>query len=195
MGITFQGFPKMPRLSRDIIITEKIDGTNAQIYIEKGCVPIPTINLNGEYVDVPFLVGSRSRWIWPHDDNYGFARWAYEHADELLQLGPGTHYGEWYGQGIQRTYGLKEKRFALFNTARWSDPCARPDCCGVVPVLYTGPFDLSSVLVALETLAYTGSVIAPGFMRPEGIVVFHTASGHLYKKTIENDDKRKGEVK
>lgn len=26
----FQGFPKMPRLSREVIISEKLDGTNAQ---------------------------------------------------------------------------------------------------------------------------------------------------------------------
>ena len=29
----FQPFPKIPRLSREIVITEKIDGTNAQILI------------------------------------------------------------------------------------------------------------------------------------------------------------------
>ena len=32
-GMLFQDFPKMARLSRDIIVTEKIDGTNAQVYI------------------------------------------------------------------------------------------------------------------------------------------------------------------
>lgn len=31
----FQGFKKIPRLSRDIIITEKIDGTNGLIYIDE----------------------------------------------------------------------------------------------------------------------------------------------------------------
>lgn len=32
-NLEFQEFPKMARLSRDIIITEKIDGTNAQLLI------------------------------------------------------------------------------------------------------------------------------------------------------------------
>lgn len=32
--LEFVEFPKIPRLSRDIIVTEKIDGTNAQIYLE-----------------------------------------------------------------------------------------------------------------------------------------------------------------
>ena len=33
MMIEFTKFPKIPRLNRDMIITEKIDGTNAQIYV------------------------------------------------------------------------------------------------------------------------------------------------------------------
>ena len=75
----FTAFPKMPRLSRDIIITEKLDGTNAQVFV-------------GE--DGTVLAGSRTRWITPQDDNYGFARWVEDHRDELLTLGPGHHFGE-----------------------------------------------------------------------------------------------------
>lgn len=29
----FVSFPKMPRLHREIVITEKLDGTNAQVYL------------------------------------------------------------------------------------------------------------------------------------------------------------------
>ena len=32
--IKFEEFPKMPRLTREMIITEKIDGTNASIFIQ-----------------------------------------------------------------------------------------------------------------------------------------------------------------
>jgi hypothetical protein len=32
-GIEFQAFPKIPRLVRDCVITEKLDGTNASIII------------------------------------------------------------------------------------------------------------------------------------------------------------------
>ncbi len=49
----FVSFPKIPRLSREIVITEKIDGTNGVIYI-------PSDNLSEG-----FFVGSRSRWITP----------------------------------------------------------------------------------------------------------------------------------
>ena len=101
----FQEFQKIARLSRNCSITEKIDGTNACIYI-------------GE--DGEFLTGSRTRWITPEDDNYGFAKWALAHKDELMALGPGRHFGEWWGSGCQRGYGLTngEKRFSLFNTSR-----------------------------------------------------------------------------
>ena len=35
----FQEFPKMARLTREVIVTEKIDGTNAQVFIaEDGTV-------------------------------------------------------------------------------------------------------------------------------------------------------------
>ncbi len=188
--LEFQKFPKIPRFSRDIIITEKIDGTNATIYIPS--------DDDGDVLDAivaagyPFYVGSRSRWITPDKDNYGFAKWAYVNAEELLKFGPGWHRGEWWGQGINRAYGLKEKRFSLFNVSKWSDPTVRPACCHVVPVLYCGPFHNDAVEAAITLLRNMGSYAAPGYMNPEGVVIFHTASGHLYKKTLENDEKPKG---
>lgn len=172
----FAGFGKIARLSREMIITEKLDGTNAQIAIGE----------NGE-----FFVGSRTRWITPDDDNHGFARWAYANKDELMKLGPGRHFGEWWGQGIQRNYGLSEKRFSLFNVSRWSDDAVRPACCGVVPVLYRGKFDTSVINNVLDNLWVDGSCAAPGFMEPEGIIVYHVASGSFFKKTIEKDDEPK----
>ena len=174
----FTEFQKIPRLSRDMVITEKIDGTNSCICITK---------------DGEFLTGSRHKWITPENDNYGFSRWAYEHKEELMKLGTGIHHGEWWGSGIQRGYGLKEKRFSLFNTSRWSDPLIRPSCCYVVPVLYTGIFDTQVIMQVMDSLLEHGSYAAEGFMEPEGVVIFHTASGHLYKKTFEKDDSGKGD--
>lgn len=109
--VEFQPFGKIPRYSRPCIITEKIDGTNGSIYI-------------GE--DGTFLVGSRSRWITPENDNHGFAKWAYRHKDELMLLGPGHHFGEWWGRGVQRGYNQIEKHFSLFNVKRWADDAVRP---------------------------------------------------------------------
>ena len=189
----FTEFPKIARLSRECIITEKLDGTNGQIYIGE----------NGE-----FLVGSRSRWITPENDNYGFARWAHEHREELLTLGPGRHFGEWWGAGIQRRYGLtgNDKRWSLFNVSRWAlhgtepqriltaDPREEkyqdilPACCHLVPLLYRGVFDTRQVFEEISDLRLDGSKAAPGFMQPEGIIVFHTAANIGFKKTLEKDE-------
>ena len=45
---------------------------------------------------------------------------------------------------------------------------------------------------ALNALLEAGSAAAPGFMRPEGIIVFHSASQQVYKVLAENDDMPKG---
>lgn len=174
--IEFRSFPKIARLSRACVISEKIDGTNGQIFI-------------GD--DGEFLVGSRTRWITPDDDNYGFARWAYEHKEELMLLGAGSHFGEWWGGSIQRGYGLTEKRFSLFNVSRWADPAVRPPCCHVVPVLFEGIFHSDEVAKALVRLSGFGSVAAPGFRNPEGVVIYLSAANVLLKKTCEHDDEPK----
>lgn len=176
--IDFIPFNKIYRLRREWIVTEKIDGTNAQIYI--------TDSADG------IIAGSRNRWITPENDNYGFAKWVMEHRDELIAgLGSGTHYGEWWGSGIQRGYGLKEKRFSLFNASRWTDD-VRPACCSVVPILATGVDVTTVVNEAIEKLRSFVSVAAPGFNKPEGIVAFHTPSQNLFKQTLEKDDSPKG---
>jgi hypothetical protein len=187
----FQGFPKISRYSREVIVSEKIDGTNAQLFIDE---------------EGTFLVGSRTRWITPQKDNYGFAKWAYEHKEELLTLGPGRHFGEWWGQGIQRNYRLKEKRFSLFNTQRWclhneipkhiitTDLTIEkyqdilPICCGTVPVIKICNFDILNVFDIMRNLQENGSMASPGFMKPEGIVIFHVAGNVGFKKTFEKDN-------
>ena len=189
----FAGFPKMPRLSREMVITEKLDGTNAQVCIQEldgWNSPHPACIFQTD--GLALFAGSRTRWITPQDDNYGFARWCQEHAEELLHLGPGRHFGEWWGQGIQRGYDLKEKRFSLFNLGRWNG--AQPDCCHVVPVLYRGIFNTDEVEHSLRRLAADGSCAAPGFMKPEGVIVFHTAGNFGMKKTLEKDEVPKGLV-
>ena len=171
----FESFGKIPRYSRGVVITEKVDGTNAQIVITE---------------DGKFLTGSRNKWITPEDDNYGFSRWANEHKEELLKLGVGRHFGEWYGKGIQRGYGLPDKRFALFNTGRWSDAAVRPACCGVVPIIAVGQFTDTIINEAMAYLKEHGSFIAP-FLDPEGIVIYHKASNTLFKKTVKDDEQPK----
>jgi hypothetical protein len=162
----FVPFPKIKRITgdgMDVTVTEKLDGTNGLIMIRDG----------------QMLVGSRTREIFPngtvegnkHTDNYGFAQWARENEAELLTLGNGNHYGEWYGAGIQRRYGLDEKRFALFNTFRPADTL--PSIVGQVPVLYQGTYEgMSHIMELWQDLADNGSRAVPGFMNPEGLMIF-----------------------
>lgn len=184
----FEHFPKIPRLNREVIITEKIDGTNAGIFVDE---------------DNTVHACSRNRWIVPGDDNAGFAVWAWKHAKELLGLGIGMHWGEWWGAGIQRRYGLDHKRFSLFNTGRWfqTDPtgCAlngtteAPECCHVVPILTVGNFKEIDFDEQISLLARNGSIAAPGFMKPEGIVIYHVAARNYFKATIDKDSEYKSQ--
>ena len=186
----FEPFPKIARLKRGIVVTEKIDGTNAQIAIFHEPTGVATGSIRvGEYL---VMAGSRKRWITSDDDNFGFARWVEENATQLVKLGEGRHFGEWWGSGIQRQYGLDEKRFSLFNVGRWTDADEFPECCSLTPVLYDGPWSDEAIEGCLRGLRFGGSVAAPGFTDPEGVVVFHKASRQLFKVTLENDDAPKG---
>ncbi len=193
----FTPFPKIARLNREITITEKLDGTNAQICIEPGIKDAPMSIYSwfdeATQTDMVMYAGSRTRWITPEQDNQGFARWAKENAQELTKLGEGSHFGEWWGQGIQRKYNLTTKRFSLFNVARWNSETL-PTCCNVVPTLYVGTFSEEQIKAQLTKLATDGSVAAPGFPQPEGIVIWHEASRTLYKVTILGDEKPKGQT-
>lgn len=189
----FCAWPKTPRLSKtSIVITEKIDGTNACVVVAEDL---------SEFV---VSAQSRNRIITPGKatDNLGFASWVLEHQDELVKLGPGYHYGEWWGLGIQRGYDQDRKRFSLFDVNRWTyrdDEGIQvsadvPACCEVVPTLWRGPLaDLTiGVERALDALA-VGSYAAPGFKRPEGICV-RIDRQHPFKVLLENDDLHKSQV-
>lgn len=194
----FVSWGKTPRLHRQVVVTEKIDGVNGQLCVTN---------------DGQLFVGNRHGWILPGDENdtYGFASWAYAHMDELVQgLGPGRHHGEWFGRKIQRHYNMRTKSFALFNTSRWKDDRVTipypyispqvvdtllpgrtqvPACCTVVPVLSVmQSFDTELINDLLYQLSLDGSVIAPNFMTPEGVIVYHTVSHSLFKLTLHDDN-------
>lgn len=186
----FKEFPKIFRYSRDVVVTEKLDGTNAAVIIE-----------GGQFVGAQ----SRSRLITPEDDNYGFAAWAYAHGAFLADvLGDGYHFGEWWGQGIQRKYNMNMKKFSLFNVHRWSERFEKisPEDAltavkiglDVVPILWSGLFNALDVDELMESFGRTGSIASPGFMRPEGIVIYHTQGNFLLKKTFEKDVEGKGQI-
>jgi hypothetical protein len=176
----FKEWPKIGRLNRDIVITEKIDGTNGAI----GIVPISgegaTLLLPGEVsfggTIYQVYAQSRSRIVTPENDNYGFAAWVRKNAKVLVAtLGEGLHFGEWWGVGINRGYGLTERRFSLFNTSKWGEGqgallLADARLNGValysVPVLFTGPWTLNCGYIDGEKIASSGPDEQP-WLKPE----------------------------
>jgi hypothetical protein len=205
--LEFQAWPKTPRLfDSEMVVTEKIDGTNAAIIIEEqGAVkyedgirfPDKSISSVGHFVGAQ----SRKRIIDPEVDNFGFARWVFDNAEQLVTiLGPGRHFGEWWGSGIQRGYGLTkgEKIFSLFNVSRygpilhaWTEShLVGPlnNQLRVVPTLAEGPFDLHDIRYILGDLKKHGSWAAPGFDRPEGVVVYHVRAGQTFKAFVQGEN-------
>lgn len=162
----FKPWPKIVRIEnkRAPVFTEKLDGTNA-------CIAI------GE--DGSFHCQSRNKIIGIHDDNYGFANWVEANKEEVLKLGPGYHFGEWWGFGIQRGYGMTEKKFSLFNTRRWGEHNPPPAGIGVVPMIRA-----SSIEEAKEILVSNGSFAAPGFMNVEGLVMYEPDTDTCFKIII-----------
>jgi hypothetical protein len=213
MTTEFQAWPKIPRLNRNCIATEKIDGTNAAVVVERVGKDFPKhefelirIDLEGDDPsELAVFAQSRKRLLQTNEvskgaDNAGFASWVKENALELAAvLGEGRHFGEWWGQGIQRAYGQDTKRFSLFNAGRWHDQEANgcgeavcPNCCNVVPVLATGTVINAVAEGAIAMLEDNGSFAAPGFDNPEGVVVYHSAARSSFKVTIEADESPKG---
>jgi RNA ligase-like protein len=207
----FEPWPKTPRLSGGgVTITEKIDGTNACVVI------MPWTGDESSEEDTRHLIGlpcrgdavyavgaqSRKRLITPEDDNAGFARWVSDHLGVLVDLlGPGRHFGEWWGQGIQRRYNMDHKVFSLFNTHKWSKVAqqrtdwfelARGVGMDLVPTLYQGKFSDQAIENALHVLWANGSFAAAQWGQAgqdaEGVIIRHQSLGGNLKAFVENDD-------
>jgi hypothetical protein len=211
--ITFEAWPKTPRLNKagSMTITEKIDGTNACVVVmpvsyeeadvsDHDVVAFGT-DEHGETQHYEVGAQSRNRLITPDSDNAGFAKWVHTHANQLVQLlGPGRHFGEWWGQGIQRRYDMDRKVFSLFNTNRWesvADQFRSLDIgLDVVPVLYKGSFDSTEIKDTLDNLAFNGSEATlpydVKFDKPEGVIIYHHELRGKLKAFVENDDVPKG---
>lgn len=200
----FQPWEKIPRLNKTMVVTEKIDGTNAAIVVrpiarDSDALPHECVTerfgLGGGLVAVS--AQSRKRFITPKSDNFGFAQFVHRYADGLAQgFGVGRHFGEWWGQGIQRGYGALDRYFSPFNTNRWNPESIEAvglDTLNVVavPVLYKwGRLDTVIVATAMEELRDGGTRL-PYTLKghpAEGVVVFHTAGDVLFKALLENDD-------
>lgn len=205
----FVPWPSISRLNKDAIYTEKIDGTNAAVVIER-YIPGETDRthvvefVTHEGTDYALWAQSRKCFITPSNDNFAFALWVKTNAENLVRvLGEGNHFGEWWGSGIQGSYGLPkgERRFSLFNVRRWGLYLDWGQGHELIPQLYIVPvldvdtFSTEHAKVLVEELREHGSWASPGFMKPEGVVVFHTASQTSYKTYLVNDAIHKWEAK
>lgn len=209
--ITFEAWPKTPRLFREsMVITEKIDGTNSAVGVAEGWIEEPGggYQIWAEVDGKPLTVyaQSRNRLIGPMErtgvkgsDNYNFAAWVFaNHHDLARVLGPGLHYGEWWGHGIGRGYDQAQgvRHFSLFNTGRWKHlaiPEARaeikpPEALRVVPVLNVHTLDTAVIQDTLFLLYRSGSHAAPGYDNPEGICVYLPAAKATFKVTFDGDN-------
>lgn len=175
MDVEFEKYPKIEQFKRQrLVITQKIHGSNAQIYIYK--------DDNG---DLQVIAGSRNRWLTPEDDNFGFAKFVEENKEEIINtLGVGRHYGEWAGPGINKGEGLEEKTFVYFHF--WRSGMPLPDYIKMVPVLYDGPLDLSKVDEVMANLKENGSKLVEGYPHPEGVVVGFL--GTNFKKVFTDEE-------
>lgn len=221
----FKAWGSTPRWHKGLHITEKINGTHGGISVQEFSfgyhagteTPDDAKLVFSSEVDDSgdpkreYLVRaqSRKRIITPNNDNFGFAQWVWDNAYGLANmLGFGYHYGEWYGEGIQKNpLGVSGRRFALFNTWHWAGKgnVERLRDSGVpglthVPVLHDeqthGPATWGTIPSILIDLMLNGSKAdgAQEGSKPEGIVVWQRETKQRYKILLEEDDKHKWQV-
>lgn len=202
-------WPDVPRLFRDVTLTEKLDGHTAALHIE----PVRSRRIAGitelpvrpgdvfsvdeaEFTFYRVSVQNRTRLVTMHEDVAGIAAWAMENAAGIVAaLGPGIHFGEWWGYKICRGYGLPpgDRRFSLFNTARWAalNGTQVPGLFSV-PVLWEGSLENNwdAIGTQLDLLKSRGSVAAPGYAYPEGLVMYHHDGDTMYKVRIPEHNRK-----
>lgn len=205
----FVAWPKTPRLNKTAVtITEKLDGSNGCISFErtsliggpKGDDNVLALAPTADQGWLAMRVQSRKRFLGDGkaNDNFGFAAWAVENAEQLaVILGEGRHYGEWYGRGIQRGYGLEDRRFALFSPWRYQHVPFQNEglALELVPTLETTTLDHLSMAISrqLEGLLHGSRVNE--YPNPEGIVVNIMGVDKPFKYILDNPDTHKGALK
>ncbi|KAB8035887.1 hypothetical protein GCL60_16790 [Silvanigrella paludirubra] len=173
----FKKFNKINALYKaKMTITQKLHGTNALIYIY----------FDGMTGNLDLICGSRTRWITPQDDNYGFAKFIHENKEEFIdKLGEGYHYGEWVGFGINSGEGLDNRNLILFDWQKFHNK-PLPERTNTIPVLYHGEINFNIINEKMEYLKNNGSELVKGFMNVEGIVI--DINGVKYKKVFNPEE-------
>ena len=196
----FSPWPKTKHIDKcmTVMVTEKIDGTNACIVFEE---------------DGTMFVQSRNRIITPSQDNAGFAKWAQQHRDELFHiLGTGRHYGEWWGKGIGRKYDMQHNVFSLFNVNKFykteadgldsmstrAGETSIDEQISAVPKVYYGDYGSIEMVNAIENLRLGASLAAKEhgitYANPEGVCIYFREFDKVAKLVFAHPGKHKWEV-
>lgn len=179
----YPAFPKIGRLTKKCLVTEKINGTNGMIRVHTS--PLPNLICQA---------GSRNRWLTPESDNFGFAKWVAENARDIANiLGPGDHYGEWAGPGIQKNpHDLNCRHFFVFpRHVNDIGPMLWGIAHAVIRrplTLYDGPF---STYLMGQMANWCQRRVAEGHYM-EGFVILHE-SGWRNKWTLNDGHKGSNE--
>jgi RNA ligase (TIGR02306 family) len=188
----FRHFPDLIRPGEQVVVTEKIHGTNARVGVVEGRIVAgskETQRKRPEHFDVG-VIGASIYW---HPFAYEGVRMliAALHENDAQQT---ILFGEVYGKVQSLHYdagnALGFRAFDYFALGRYVDYSIFDSLMSqyeipAVPVLYRGPFDLDIV----KTLAEQDSTLAPGQMR-EGVVIrptserFDPAVGRVILKYI-----------
>ena len=200
---SYPSFSSIERLENIYcVISEKIDGTNGLIEIQN-----KANNSNTGSMIVKF--GSRNRYISFSDDNAGFANFFRHYEKKFKNMAkeiiassynedsqtdeiptenyPLRIYGEWFGKGIQRGYGLDDKYFMPFSSfyAEHMIKAGIPNI--MMPnIMYTGKFSLEVVDNCMNCLT-SGSFhnLITNYDNPEGIVIYFPKYNFRLKQTFE----------
>lgn len=184
-------FPTLFKPEDEVVIQEKIHGTNARASIAPFAVNTlwrkikGIFRLNPKYelcygsnnVQLQYQKGAAGYYA---EDIYGNV---FGKLNVHKKLQPGeTVFGEIYGEGIQKnySYGTREHKFILFDvkktlddgTQRWLNPeevkkFAKERGFDMVPELYRGSFSMEKA----KELTLGPSVLAPSQKVREGVVV------------------------
>lgn len=168
--IEFKSWPKTTRLFSPVVITEKLDGSNCAIVIQRRDdhkyakhAPCVEVYFQDEYWYV--AAQSRNRLLTLGSDHQYFCKWVYDNAFTLVKLlGEGHHFGEWMSGN-----------FYLFNVKRWANIAEDASKLGLdtlhhVPVLYEGTYYDGVAEDACVELRANGSRVDS---RPaEGVVIY-----------------------
>lgn len=169
-----RNFPDIIEEGEEVVITEKIHGSNARF----------------AYIDEEFMVGSHNIRIKEHEHNKYWKVFSNDMKDLLIETvidgAPVILYGELYGSGIQDlTYGMKNNQrgvriFDLKVKGNYVDYEVLEQLCGkhnidLAPVLYRGPFSMEKIMEFSKAKSTLGDNIM------EGVVVRPVKERHHHR--------------